>query len=158
MAQGQLNRTVELASMLKKEFDVNTDLPEWVESKITKAEDYLSTVFDYMRGKQGLGEDFGHAAKQMQGFSSKEAKKVMDDAIRNYAKYLRKVQYRVIKDWMSKAKGGVIDFFDLVRGFEGGDASRAHPYETDFLKKVLTRDKIVDRFRKYFGGKKGKRR
>ena len=56
MAQGQLNRTVELASMLKKEFDVNTDLPEWVESKITKAEDYLSTVFDYMRGKEGIGE------------------------------------------------------------------------------------------------------
>ena len=56
MAQGQLSRTVELASMLKNEFDVNTDLPEWVESKITKAEDYLSTVFDYMRGKQGIGE------------------------------------------------------------------------------------------------------
>ena len=51
MAQGQLNRTGELASMIKKEFDVNTDLPEWVESKITKAEDYLSTVFNYMRGK-----------------------------------------------------------------------------------------------------------
>ena len=47
MAQGQLNRTGELASMIKKEFDVNTDLPEWVESKITKAEDYLSTVFNY---------------------------------------------------------------------------------------------------------------
>ena len=57
MAQGQLSRTVELASMLKKEFDVNTDLPEWVESKITKAEDYLSSVFDYMRGKQGLGDN-----------------------------------------------------------------------------------------------------
>ena len=97
-------------------------------------------------------------ANQLQPYSSKEAKKVMDDAIRNYAKDLRKVQYRVIKDWMSKAKGGVIDFFDLVRGFEGGDASRAHPYETEFLKKVLTRDKIVDRFRKYFGGRKGKRR
>ena len=77
---------------------------------------------------------------------------------KNYAKELRKLQYKVIKDWMSKAKGGVIDFFDLVRGFESGDASRAHPYETDFLKKVLTRDKIVDRFRKYFGGKKGMRK
>jgi len=158
MAQGQLNRTVELASMLKKEFDVNTDLPEWVESKITKAEDYLSTVFDYMRGKQGIGEDFGHAAKQMQGFSSKEAKKVMDDAIRNYAKDLRKVQYRVIKDWMSKAKSGVIDYFDVVRGIETGDASRAYPYETKFLMSMLNKDKIIDRFRKYFGGKKGKKR
>jgi len=91
-------------------------------------------------------------------FSSQEAKKVVDGALKQYATDLRKLQYRVIKDWMTKAKSGVIDFFDLVRGFEGGDMSRAHPYEIDFLKKVLTRDKIVDRFRKYFGGRKGKRR
>ena len=89
-----------------------------------------------------------------QGFSSKEAKKVMDDAIRNYAKDLRKVQYRVIKDWMSKAKSGVIDYFDIVRGLETGDVARAHPYESRFLKSVLDKDKITDRFRKYFGGKK----
>ena len=92
-----------------------------------------------------------------QGFSSKEAKKVMDDAIRNYAKELRKVQYKVIKDWMSKAKAGVIDYFDIVRGLETGDMARAHPYETNFLHKVLNKDKITDRFRKYFGGKKGMR-
>ena len=103
-------------------------------------------------------EDFGSPVKQIQGFSSKEAKKVMDDAIRNYAKELRKVQYKVIKDWMSKAKGGVIDYFDVVRGLETGDASRAYPYESRFLKSVLDKDKIIDRFRKYFGGKKGKKR
>ena len=58
---------------------------------------------------------------------------------------------------MSAAKSGQIDFFDIIRGLKTGDAKRAHPYETDFLVKVLTRDKIVDRFRKYFGGKKGKK-
>ena len=157
MAQGQLNRTVELATMLKKEFDVDTDLPEWVESKITKAEDYLSSVFDYMRGKQGLGEGFGGVSAPPK-YSSPEAQKVVDGALKQYAKDLRKLQYRVVKDWMTKAKAGVIDFFDLVRGFERGDLSRAHPYETRFLQSVLTRDKIVDRFRKYFGGKKGKKR
>ena len=57
---------------------------------------------------------------------------------------------------MSKAKAGVIDFFDIYRGLTHGDIRRAHPYETDFLHKVLTKDKIIDRFRKYFGGKKGK--
>ena len=56
---------------------------------------------------------------------------------------------------MSKAKGGVIDFFDLVRGFQQGDIQEeAYPYETEFLMSVLTKDKIIDRFRKYFGGKK----
>ena len=87
-------------------------------------------------------------------FSSKEAKKVVDDALRSYSKELRKLQGKVVKDWMSKAKAGVIDFFDLVRGFQHGDMSRAYPYEIEFLQSVLTKDKIIDRFRKYFGGKK----
>ena len=95
-------------------------------------------------------------ATQLQPYSSKEAKKVMDSSLRNYAKDLRKLQHRVIKDWMSKAKAGVIDYFDIVRGLQTGDASRAKPYEVKFLQSVLQKDKIIDRFRKYFGGKKGK--
>ena len=93
-----------------------------------------------------------------QGYSSPEAKKIVDGALIQYSKQLRKLQYQVIKDWMTKAKGGVIDFFDISRGLQIGDVSRAHPYETKFLHSVLTRDKIIDRFRKYFGGKKGKKR
>ena len=90
-----------------------------------------------------------------QKYSSKEAKTVVDNAIKQYSRELRKVQYKVVKDWMSKAKAGVIDFFYIQRGLTTGDVKKAHPYETDFLQKVLTKDKIVDRFRKYFGGKKG---
>ena len=92
------------------------------------------------------------------GYSSREAKNIIENSIDDYAKILRKAQYKVIKDWMSKAKGGVIDYFDVVRGLETGDASRAYPYESRFLKSVLDKDKITDRFRKYFGGKKGKKR
>ena len=95
---------------------------------------------------------------QYKGYSSKEAKKVVDDSLRDYAKILRKAQYKVIKDWMSKAKSGVIDYFDLVRGFNTGDISRANPYETKFLMSVLHKDKIMNRFRSYFGGKKGMRK
>tara|TARA_Y100000310_G_scaffold127552_1_gene126676 strand:+ start:839 stop:1201 length:363 start_codon:yes stop_codon:yes gene_type:complete len=96
------------------------------------------------------GKDF------YQGFSSKEAKKVVDDGLRVWAKDIRKIEGRVVKDWMSKAKSGVMDYFDLVRGLETGDISRTHPYETRFFKALLDRDKIMDRFRSYFGGKKGK--
>ena len=74
------------------------------------------------------------------------------------AKDLRKVQSRVIKAWMDGAKSGAIDFFDIIRGLKTGDARRAHTYETDFLVSVLTRDKIINRFRSYFKGKKGKKR
>ena len=105
---------------------------------------------------QMLNEEPFGKTEFYQGYSSKEAKKVIDDGLKLWAKDLRKVQYRVIKDWMSKAKSGIVDYFDLVRGLDTGDIARAHPYETRFLKAVLDRDKIMDRFRKYFGGKKGK--
>ena len=91
-----------------------------------------------------------------QGYSSKEAKNIIDKELKMWAKDLRKVQYRVIKDWMSKAKSGVIDYFDIIRGLETGDIARAHPYETKFFKAMIDRDKIMNRFRQYFGGKKGK--
>ena len=127
-------------------------LPAWWTDKITLASNYLNKSRDYLLNSD-LSESFGGVTSPPP-FSSKEAKMVVDDALRKYSKELRKLQGKVVKDWMSKAKSGVIDFFDLVRGFQSGDTSRAHPYEVEFLQKVLTKDKIVDRFRKYFGGKK----
>ena len=55
---------------------------------------------------------------------------------------------------MEKAKAGVIDYFDLVRGLQTGDASRANPDETTFLFSLLNKDKVMNRFKSYFGGKK----
>ena len=43
--------------------------------------------------KEAGSIDIGKNTEFYQGFSSKEAKKVIDDAIRNYEKDLRKVQY-----------------------------------------------------------------
>ena len=51
MAQGQLRRISELAEQVASKFDENSNLEEWVESKITKAEDYLSSVLNYMEGR-----------------------------------------------------------------------------------------------------------
>ena len=52
MARSQLGRTAEIAMMVQEMIDDNDDLEEWVESKITKANDYLSTVLNYMRGEK----------------------------------------------------------------------------------------------------------
>ena len=98
-------------------------------------------------------EDFGMAAKQPK-FSSPEAKTIVDSSLRDYAKLLRKAQGKVVKDWMEKAKAGAIDYFDLVRGLQTGDASRANPDETTFLFSLLNKDKVMNRFKSYFGGKK----
>ena len=140
--------------LLKKleSMDKESSLPAWWTDKITLASNYLNKSRDYLLNSE-LDESYGGITSPPP-FSSKEAKKVVDDALRMYSKELRKLQGKVVKDWMSKAKAGVIDFFDLIRGFQTGDNSRAYPYETEFLMSVLTKDKIMDRFRKYFGGKK----
>jgi len=132
--------------------DKESSLPAWWTDKITLASNYLNKSRDYLLNSD-LSESFGGVTSPPP-FSSKEAKMVVDDALRKYSKELRKLQGKVVKDWMTKAKAGVIDFFDLVRGFQHGDMSRAYPYEVEFLQSVLTKDKIVDRFRKYFGGTK----
>ena len=139
-----------------KMIDEYDDLPEWLEAKITKAADYMNSVKDYLEHHQSgkVKEDFGSSHTQMQPFSSKEAKSILDKSVREYAKILRKAQYQVVKDWMVKAKSGVIDYYDLVRGLKTGDIRRAYPYETEFLFSVLNKDKIIQRFNKYFGGKK----
>ena len=51
MARGQLARTAEQAIMILNMISDDTDLEEWVESKITKSQDYLSSVLNYMKGK-----------------------------------------------------------------------------------------------------------
>ena len=63
MARSQLARTGELAHMLEKMIGDDTNLPEWVESKVTKAQDYLSSVLNYMRGEDLV--DAGDAAREM---------------------------------------------------------------------------------------------
>ena len=140
--------------LLKKleSMDKESSLPAWWTDKITLASNYLNKSRDYLLNSN-LDESYGGITSPPP-FSSKEAKQVVDDALRQYSKELRKLQGKVVKDWMNKAKSGVIDFFDLIRGFQTGSSKRAYPYETEFLMSVLTKDKIIDRFRKYFGGKK----
>ena len=132
--------------------DKESSLPAWWTDKITLASNYLNKSRDYLLNSN-LDESYGGITSPPP-FSSKEAKQVVDDALRQYSKELRKLQGKVVKDWMNKAKSGVIDFFDLIRGFQTGSSKRAYPYETEFLMSVLTKDKIINRFRKYFGGKK----
>ena len=102
-----------------------------------------------------LEEDW---ASTTPAYSSREAKTVVEDSIGEYAKILRKAQHKIIKDWMSKAKSGVLDFYDINRGIKTNQVGKTYPYEADFLRGVLNRDKIMDRFRKYFSGRKGKKR
>ena len=101
-------------------------------------------------------EDVSNQGVYLQGFSNSEARQIIDGNLKKWVKSLRKVEHQVIKDWMKGAKSGSIDFFDIIRGLKTGDIRRAHPFEVEFLTKILNRNKIIDRFRSYFKGKKGK--
>jgi hypothetical protein len=52
MAQQDLQTAADAAEELRSILDSDENLPEWVQSKITKAVDYLDTVRDYMKSKQ----------------------------------------------------------------------------------------------------------
>ena len=134
--------------------DRETALPSWWTDKITLASNYLNKSRDYLLNSE-LGES--NVAPGL-GYSSKEAKTIVEQGIEDYAKILRKAQYKIIKDWMSKAKSGVLDFYDINRGIKTNQVGKTYPYEADFLRNVLLKDKIIDRFKKYFGGRKGKKR
>ena len=57
MAMGQLKTAADAANELRSILDSDENLPEWVQSKITKAVDYLDTARDYMKSKeQGVAE------------------------------------------------------------------------------------------------------
>ena len=125
-------------------------------SRLKKENKYAIMKSDLMRivkeeYKSVLKEDW---KSDRPGYSSKEAKTIMDKSMKDYAKILRKAQYQIIKDWMAKAKAGALDYFDISRGVNSGDVTRAYPYEVEFLADILHKDKIIDRFRKYFKGKK----
>ena len=65
MAKSQLERSKEYAMMIykiiqnvDKDGDGEVEFPAWVQSKLTKAEDYLQSVYNYLDGKDGLEDEF----------------------------------------------------------------------------------------------------
>ena len=53
MAKGELKMIAQRANEIMSMLDDNTQLEGWVQSKITKAEDYINSVYDYMKGQKG---------------------------------------------------------------------------------------------------------
>ena len=61
MAKSQLYSMINNSKQIISMLEDNTNLPEWVQSKLTLAHDYVSTVSDYLSGKQNeVKEGFDH--------------------------------------------------------------------------------------------------
>ncbi len=56
MAKSQLYRTAEYASELEQMIQDGEELDAWVQAKITKASDYLSSVKHYLQYKKTKGD------------------------------------------------------------------------------------------------------
>jgi hypothetical protein len=57
MAYGQLERCIDYSKMLRKRVQPGTEIEPWIAAKITKAMDYLQSVFNYLDGQDGEEED-----------------------------------------------------------------------------------------------------
>lgn len=56
MVMSQLQSMMRNAKELLSMVEPNTDLPEWVQSKITLAQDYIQTANDYMKTEMTKGK------------------------------------------------------------------------------------------------------
>ena len=57
MAKGQLRTMMSAAKELEKMLGDDDNLPEWVQSKITKATDYIDSVRDYLKSERDDDDD-----------------------------------------------------------------------------------------------------
>lgn len=94
MARSQLARAGEIAHMLEKMIGDDTNLPEWVESKVTKAQDYLSSVLNYMRGEDLV--DAGDAAREMKAAAAAVNRgPLQEDVVAEMEKQIRNLEKRI---------------------------------------------------------------
>ena len=138
-----------IREVIKEEKQLNEDIGNWIDSDVGK---------NFQQYSSNQRPTSNNMKIYYNSYSSNEAKKIVEGRLADYIQQLRKLEGKLVKDWMQGAKSGVMDFFDLMRGFNTGDVRRANGYEIKFLDGLLSRDKIQDRFRSYFKGKKGKPR
>jgi len=106
MADSQLNRIADLATMIDEMVDDDTNLPEWVESKITKAQDYMSAVMNYMKGEQADAQEDvmeEELTKAQIKKRDKRAKKIMPSTEEQYGKKRGKeIAYAIATDQVTE--------------------------------------------------------
>lgn len=76
MAMSQLRSIVRNAQRLHDAMEKDTDLPEWVQSKITLAEDYISTATNYLLSElqEGYYKDIDTEKKETERLSKRGQK------------------------------------------------------------------------------------
>ena len=178
MAKSQLERSMKYAKMIYKiidnvdqDGDGEVEFPAWVQSKLTKSQDYLQSVYNYLDGKDGLEDKFqefqvqrssdssiggfnSHSKMNMPsaGYSNSEAKKFVENDIKVMGKIFNKASQQSIKLMLQGVKSGKYDAMDLITGIKSGKAGDTSLGVRDMLQVLW--NKVDKRFRSYLRGKK----
>jgi len=86
------------------------------------------------------------------GYSTPEAKKMVEKDINTMGKIFNKASQQSIKMMLSGVKGGKYDAMDLIQGIKGGKAGDTSMGVADMLRVLW--NKVDKRFRSYLRGKK----
>ena len=95
MAKDDLRTINDAAKELYSILDADENLPEWVQSKITKAVDYLDTVRDYMKANK-YAEDTQTDEAKYQGREVQLGKKMAGD-VKKSKVYVKNAKGNVVK-------------------------------------------------------------
>lgn len=131
MAMGQLKSIIANSQRMHDMLSEDTNLPEWVQSKITLAEDYITTASNYMQGEMNESKD----GMPFEGPYRKvgERKDEYGNKVKNVAKYLAKKA-------MNKQKNEDVEQID-----EYGIDQNAHSVSTGYTPKTPPKTKPIAR-------------
>ena len=118
MAINQLETVIRHATYLKDMMKPDTDLPEWVQSKITLATDYLQTACDYLTSEMNEGHQVVATTKQGETFKS-GIHPTKEKALSQHYKMAKSGNFRKIDTVKTEE----------VQQIEEGRPSQRHPLE-----------------------------
>ena len=129
MAKSDLRSIMANAKRVHDMLEDNDNLPEWVQSKITKAEDYMSTVANYLNAE--MNEEVESIDEISQDLAAKYLEKVTHDQLKKIG--MKPNMYSRLEP---KRQKGVDRALDRLTVKEGTKPPFDQPYTT--VKKVVT--------------------
>ena len=146
MARGQLQSIINNAQRVHDMLEDNDNLPEWVQSKITLAEDYISTVANYMMSEideeveleEGLQQTLrkfvpGYAKKQINDkmdsgkFGKTDADK--DANFHRYKKVMNKITTKEEVEQIDELSNELLGRYKKAAGEDASAADKAGDYK-----------------------------
>ena len=139
MALNQLATLTRCAEMIKEILKPDTDMPEWVQSKITLATDYIQTAADYMHSENEMNEDnsvnvdkvnaAGHKPHEEKFETFKKSKKVKESFDDEGNLIANKVSYKEFMLEYTPGPGGVTQIKGRSYGASYTDPEGADDYD-----------------------------